>query len=135
MIYDFLENKKIKIKLSITDEIDDLGMSTLDICRIIGVLFDNSIEAAELCDRKFIEIIIFKKDNSTTFIISNSCLNNTPPVNKIYEKNFSTKGLERGIGLKSVKNILNEKYKNVLLNTEIQNLVFKQELIIFYVKN
>lgn len=124
------QSKEIIIKLSITDDIDNLSISILDICRVVGVLLDNSIEAAELCDNKFIEIIILNDDNITTFIINNSCPENTPPIYKIYEKSFSTKGLERGIGLKSVRNIIDKKYKNVSLNTKVEGLIFKQELII-----
>ncbi|MDP4177182.1 MAG: GHKL domain-containing protein [Bacillota bacterium] len=125
------QSKKIITKLNIIDDIDNLSISILDICRIIGVILDNAIEAAELCDNRFIEIAIFKNDKITTFIINNSCPTNTPPIYKIYEKNFSTKGLGRGVGLKSVRNIINEKYKNVTLNTQIENSVFQQELVIF----
>lgn len=124
------ESKNIKMKIEIMEDITELSINLIDICRIIGILFDNAIEATILCDDKYIQFFICKNKNSTTFIINNSCLQNTPPVHKIYEKNFSTKGANRGIGLKTVKNILNEKYNNVHLNTSIDNLVFTQELII-----
>jgi two-component system sensor histidine kinase AgrC len=124
------ESKDIRIKIEIVEDISELSISLIDICRIIGILFDNAIEAAILCNNKFIEFLVYKNNYSTTFIINNSCVENTPPIHKIYEKNFTTKGVNRGIGLKSVKAILSEKYTNVYLNTSMDNFVFTQELII-----
>ncbi|MBW9146028.1 GHKL domain-containing protein [Clostridium sp. CM027] len=124
------QSKNIKVKIEIVDDVNELSIYLIDICRIIGIVFDNAIEAAILCDNKFIEFLVYKNNNSTTFIIKNSCPENTASIHKIYEKNFSTKGVNRGIGLKTVKDILNEKYDNVYLNTSIDNFVFTQELII-----
>lgn len=124
------QSKDIKVKIEIIEDIKELSINLIDICRIIGILLDNAIEATELCDIKFIDFLIFKDNNSTTFVINNSCNQNTPPIHKIYEKNFSTKGCNRGIGLKFVKNIIDERYSNVLLNTKIENSTFCQEFIV-----
>lgn len=124
------QSKNIKVKIEIIDDINKLSINLIDICRIVGILLDNAIEATELCDNKFIAFLIFKDEKSTSLIINNSCNKNTPPIHKIYEKNFSTKGLNRGIGLKFVKKIIDEKYTNVLLNTKIENSTFCQEFII-----
>lgn len=105
-----------------------------NVCRIIGILIDNAIEAAILCDKKNVQIAIIRNDDSTIFILSNSCLADTPPVYKIYEDNFSTKGDGRGLGLKTVRHIIDEKYDNVTLNTKIKDCIFKQELIIHELK-
>ena len=43
----------------------------------------------------------------------------------MFELGFSTKGRHRGLGLNNVKEILG-KYDNVILETEIDNDVFKQ---------
>lgn len=124
------QTKNIKIKIEIAEDIDELRIKLIDICRIVGILIDNAIEAAVLCEDKFIEFAIIKVDTSVTFIINNSCHEDTPPVFKIYEKGFSIKGPGRGIGLKSVREILDQNYRNVLLNTKIEASIFKQELII-----
>ncbi|MBI6874168.1 sensor histidine kinase [Clostridium aciditolerans] len=124
----------IEIQIEIIDDIHELSINTIDICRIIGIFIDNAIEAAILCDKKDVKIAVVKNDDSTVFIISNSCLEDTPPIYKIYEENFSTKGDNRGIGLKTVRYIVNEKYDNVILNTKIKDCVFKQELIIYDLK-
>ncbi|MBX4265660.1 sensor histidine kinase [Clostridium estertheticum] len=124
------QSKNIKVKIEIVDDINELSINVIDICRILGILLDNAIEATVLCDNKFIDFLIFKDENNTSFIINNACTKSTPPIHKIYEKNFSTKGLNRGIGLKFIKNIMSEKYTNILLNTKIENSIFCQEIII-----
>ena len=120
----------IKVSIELIDDIEHVNMSTIDICRIIGILLDNAIEASVLCDNKFIHFAMVKTDNQTILNISNSCLSSTPPIHKLYTKNFSTKGENRGIGLNNIKDIINKRYNNVLFNTSIDNCVFKQELII-----
>jgi len=124
------QTKNINVSIEITETINGLQINILDICRIIGILFDNAIEATILCENKAIKFIVIKNNDSTSFIINNTCLENTPPIHKIYERNFSTKGINRGIGLKTIKNILIERYNNVTLNTSINDCIFTQELII-----
>lgn len=116
--------------IEIYDDIHELSINEMDICRIIGILLDNAIEAAVLCDKKVIRLGIIKKENYTSFIISNTCHKDTPPIHKIYEDGFSTKGYGRGVGLNTVRKIINEKYANVCLHTKINDCVFKQELVI-----
>lgn len=129
------ESAGINVDVEIIEEIDEISISTIDICRIIGVLLDNAIEAASLTEIKSIQIAVMKNDEKVVFIIANSCLDSTPPIYKIYEKNFSTKGNGRGIGLKNVREIIDKKYDNIILNTEISNLIFKQELNIYNSKH
>jgi len=124
------QSKGIKVNIGITEDIEQLSINSIDLCRITGILMDNAIEAAELCDNKVIDFLILKTELSITLIINNSCSEDTPPIHKIYEKDFSTKGIGRGLGLKFVKNIIDNKYTNVLLNTKIENSTFSQEIII-----
>ncbi|WP_209702044.1 sensor histidine kinase [Clostridium algifaecis] len=116
--------------IEITDKIDKLDIDEIDICRIIGILFDNAIEAAVLCTKKIIRIVIVKKQNYISFIICNTCSKNIPPIYKIYENKFSTKGEGRGIGLNTIRKIIDKKYSNVFLNTKVKNCIFTQELVI-----
>jgi two-component system sensor histidine kinase AgrC len=127
--------KNIATHVEITDFITDIAISEIDICRIIGILLDNAIESAVLCEEKVIRFAAIKTEKYTSFIISNTCPKDTPPVYKILEKGFSTKGSGRGIGLNTVRNIINEKYTNVFLNTKIKDCIFIQELRINNLKN
>lgn len=124
------QSHNIETRIELIDDIDNIPMNTIDICRIIGILLDNAIEAADLCEKKSLHFAGIKTDDSIIFIVRNSCLPDTPPVYKIYEKDFSTKGEGHGIGLKTVREIINRDYDNVILNTKIENCIFSQELII-----
>jgi two-component system sensor histidine kinase AgrC len=126
----YAQSRGIDTRVEILDEIDELPIRTFDICRIIGIFLDNAIEATLLCDKKFIHLAFIKTDDSIVIIILNACLEDSPPVYKIYDKDFSTKGNDRGIGLKTVKDMLDNNYKHILLNTTMENCTFKQEMII-----
>lgn len=123
------QTKGIEMKIEIFDEVSEVNMKTFDLCRIMGILLDNAIEASQLCNNKFIHFAIVTTDEATIFIVINSCSENCPPVYKLYETNFSTKGTNRGLGLTTVKKIINS-YKNSLINTTIEHNTFKQEIII-----
>ena len=49
------------------------------------------------------------------------------PVEKLYEKNITTKGPGHGIGLSNAKEILAQ-YPNIMHHTECRNNHFTQEL-------
>lgn len=124
------QSEGIEINAEVLEEIDSLSIKTIDICRILGIFLDNAMEASLLCEKKFIHFAMIKTDNDVIIVILNSCTNDVPPVFKLFEKNFSTKGSNRGIGLSNVKELISSHYKNILLNTSCNNGVFKQELII-----
>lgn len=120
----------IKISIEIVDEINSISIMEIDICRIIGILFDNAIEAASLCDDRVIKFSVIKTEEFTLFKISNTCEGDIPPVYRLKEKGFSTKGNGRGIGLATVEDIVNKKYTNLSLGTKVDEGIFTQELII-----
>lgn len=126
------KTKNIEIKIEINEDINKIAMREIDLCRILGIFIDNAIEATDLCENKFIIIWVIKNDDSVTFIINNSCSENTPSVHEIYQEKFSTKGVERGLGLCNVREIISQNYNNVLLSTNVLKCIFKQELIIFF---
>jgi len=125
------ESNGIKVNIEIIDDISTLAISTIDICRIVGILFDNAVEATLMCPIQTIDLTLVKTEENTILVLSNSCTEDTPPIHKMYEKNFSTKGAGRGIGLKTIREITNEKYNNIIINTKMKDCKFTQELVIF----
>ncbi len=77
------------------------------ICKILGILLDNAIEAAVLTDDKFILIDMYEEDNETVIYIENSFGGNID-LNVINEKGVSSKGKNRGYGLYIVNKFINE---------------------------
>ncbi|WP_142415614.1 sensor histidine kinase [Hathewaya massiliensis] len=124
------QSNEIDIFIDIAEDITRMDMDIIDICRIIGILFDNAIEASINCSEPSIKFGIINRKNSVVMVIVNSCNMNTPPIYKMFEKGFSTKGENRGLGLSNVKEIVDKKYSNVSLNTSMENQFFKQELIV-----
>lgn len=123
---------KMDIKVEIVEDIDKISMNIMDLCRIIGIFMDNAIEASSECEHPKISICILNKDNYVLIAIYNNFFGDNPRIHKIYEKGFSTKGEDRGLGLYTAKNIIDTKYDNVLLNTSAKDKMFEQEL---WIKN
>ena len=74
-------------------------------------------------------IAYIKQDKYQRFIIKNSTKEESISITTIFQKGFSSKGTDRGIGLASIREIL-EYYPNVSLNTRSVAYEFTQDLII-----
>ena len=127
------EKKSIKIKLEVYIDLNTLKVPTYDLCRILGILIDNAIEACAGCETKVISIKFLKDkyNNRNLIIIENPYKNYLIDVKKIYEKGFSSKKdkISHGLGLWKVKQILS-KNKNIQIYTSREKL-FKQQLEIY----
>ncbi|WP_158407968.1 sensor histidine kinase [Clostridium scatologenes] len=121
------KSEGIDIFIDISDPIEDIKMDTIDLCRILGILLDNAIEAAVLCTNPILKLGIIKKQRSISFIVINSFEGETPKIHEIYVRGFSTKGTGRGIGLANLKSILSN-YYNTILDTSIEDNLFIQNI-------
>lgn len=97
----------------------------IDLFEIISILLDNALEAADLAISKVVYFNITKKNNKICFVILNT-FNNQVDLDNISNKNYSTKGAGRGLGLNYTK-FLN---KNIKIKTSIINNLFKTEVYI-----
>ena len=122
-------NLGLNINLEIFEDIHNFHMDILDLCKILGILLDNAIEASMDTEEGTVNIGLINDDSSISIIVSNS-YSEKPNLNKIFEPGYSTKGNDRGLGLSSLKKIINEKYRNILLNTIVEDDLFIQEIII-----
>ncbi len=86
------------------------------ICKILGILIDNAIEAAVLTEEKVIFIEIYK--NKDLEILIENSFSNEIDFDSINKKGFSTKGKNRGLGLYIVNNIV-KNCDNLILNQYI----------------
>ncbi|NFM94094.1 GHKL domain-containing protein [Clostridium botulinum] len=123
----------IDINVHIVEDIDYRHKNIRDLCRIIGILMDNSIEAAGECEAPKICIVVANKNDYVVIAVHNNFFGDKPLIHKIYKEGFSTKGRGRGLGLYTVKNIIDIKYENVFLNTSIEGNMFIQEIWIKYI--
>ncbi len=129
--YYLASEKGITITFNIFTDLSKLNCNIYELTRILGILLDNSIEAAAETSEKNIEITIRSDNQKQLFIIENSCIDNNISITKIFEKGYSTKEKNSGIGLWKVHNILSKNTQFDLFTT-IKNNKFKQELSVFY---
>ena len=108
-------------------------MQVYEFTRILGILLDNAIEASSECSEKIINITIRNEENKhrQVLIISNTYPNKDVDTEKIYEKAYTTKPNNTGLGLWEVRKILN-KNNNLNLFTTKNSEFFTQQLEIYY---
>lgn len=123
-----MRSKKISCCLEVLQPFSKFSIEPDDLCRCLGILLDNGIEAVEHLETPVIDILIKNEDAQTTFIIRNPSTS-VPAFHRIGEYGYSTKGTGRGLGLFSYHKILS-RYHNVFTNTYIKNDYFVQELLI-----
>lgn len=121
-------NNGIKVYLNIFSEITISGMDNLDLCKVVGILIDNAIEASMESEKKEIHLGMEKDEEAVSIVIGNTYLYE-PNLDLIHRRGYSTKGKNRGLGLFNVKETLSH-YPSVQLKTTINNNTFFQELII-----
>lgn len=127
------ENLGINLNVEIESEINDTNIKTIDMCRILGIILDNGIETAEESTEKIMNIGMMDDKENVVFLITNT-YKDLPKISDIFTNGFSTKGENRGIGLSTVKSIIDNDYNNILLNTFVENGVFKMEINIMRTK-
>lgn len=120
-------NREINLEVEITDYIPALPMDSLTLCRILGILLDNALEAAADSPEKELRISIVSTETAVTFIISNSTLPLSVPVSSLLQRGYSSKEGHEGIGLSAVIGLLDPiPYAN--LSTKCEDTVFSQTL-------
>ena len=123
----------IKIHLEAFLDMNDLHMKIYEFTRVLGILMDNAIEATSECENKIINVT-FRKDsrrNMQLLIIENTYKDKDINTDKIFEKGFSTKQGNTGLGLWEVRQIL-KKNNNLNLFTTKTDEFFIQQFEIFY---
>ena len=119
----------INMNINVFLDLNKLNMKIYEFTRILGILLDNAIESAKECDEKIINLEIRKesKRNRQLLIIENTYANKDVDTEKIFEKKYSTKEGNSGLGLWEVRQIL-KKNTNLNLFTTKNDNFFKQQL-------
>ena len=119
----------IEMNINVFLDLNTLNMKIYEFTRVLGILLDNAIEAAKECNEKIINLEIRKESNRNRqiLLIENTYNNKEIDTEKIYEKNYSTKKGNSGLGLWEVRQIL-KRNNNLNLFTTKDNKFFKQQL-------
>ena len=127
----------VQINLSVFIDLNEIEkhMKIYEFTRILGILMDNAIEAASDCENKSIHVSFRKEENRSRFVmvIENTYANKDIDINRIFDKDFSTKSKKTnsGLGLWEIRQIL-KKNNNLDLYTTKNEEYFIQEFSIYY---
>ncbi len=100
----------------------------MNLCRIVGILLDNAIDASRKTMEKFIGVEVYKEKESTIIVIDNS-FEGKIDLDQINNKNYSTNGSGRGLGLYILKNTI-KKIDNMVFEQSINNNLFTSKIIV-----
>lgn len=130
--YRLAEEKNIKMNIEILVDLSKLKCNSYRISRMLGILLDNAIEACIEADEKIINVVFVKEDirNRVLIKIENTYLDKEIDLGKIFEKEYSTKEGNSGLGLWKVRDILSKDTKLDLFTTK-DDYMFKQQLEIY----
>lgn len=141
-IYNIVNNKYIEAKkYGITINVDvyvnlnSLKIKIYELCRVLGILIDNAIEATKECENKQICIKFIKDsyNNRNLVIVENPCKNTLLDLSKLKQKGFTTKKDKRshGLGLWRVNKIVQKNENLRLATSREEGGIFKQQLEIY----
>jgi len=117
----------VNLNVEVKDEINlyDQG-NIIDLCRIIGILMDNALEACKGNEKGSVEVLATVIENQIMIVIENS-YHERPEINKMRVKGYTTKGEGRGTGLGIVRSIM-AKNESLILETTLVDDKFCQKL-------
>ncbi|MFP3766934.1 GHKL domain-containing protein [Streptococcus sp. TATVAM-FAB35] len=121
------EANHIEVNLEVKDRIGVPDIPLLDYIRLLAILCDNAIEAALEAKQPAITIACFYQDDDYVLIVDNTTKEESVPVNLIYQKDYSSKGHGRGIGLTTIHQMM-RKYSNLSVQTNSKNYHFCQTI-------
>lgn len=124
--YNVLVNisKQVSINLEEQDHKEYISL-----CKITGIVLDNAIEAMKISKDKFLNIEVYKKKKNTIIEINNSFESKNTDIDKIYNKNYSSKGKNRGLGLYLAKMLL-KKSKYLDMEQKAENNIFYTKIYV-----
>ena len=130
-----LYNLKIDYTFDCVKDVTSLpaGVNELDVTRIIGIAFDNAIEASlEMCNKNqkpFVAAMYLEEDGTFEFEIRNKVFSQES-TKKISQKGYTTKKDHLGIGLANVKEIAKKYRENVLIDYGYNENYFVFNLVV-----
>ncbi len=110
----------VHIDVSIQNDLSNLPIDPMDLCRALGCLFDNAIEAASESEQKHMQFTIKKKFPSSMLIILSNSTKDPVDTTEIMKNGFSSKEGHSGIGLTTVRKTLG-KYGNCSFHMNYYN--------------
>ena len=128
-----MQEQKLNFEVYVSDDVQNYQNLNFNITQkndlytLLGIFLDNAIEASLESQEKMISLQIYLENNKLIFLIANTFKNVN--LERIYEKGYSSKDKNRGIGLYLANSIINKssKFENI---TKIEQNFFTQKLLV-----
>ncbi|VED93048.1 two-component system, AgrA family, sensor histidine kinase [Streptococcus equinus] len=124
------ENRGIEISLEVAEPMKNPAIPLISYIRILSILFDNAIEAALESENPKIAVANFYQDGDFVFIIENSTREKSVDLSKIFQRGYSTKGENRGLGLATLVDFQDD-YENLSVETSSLDYKFTQVVRVY----
>lgn len=100
------EQSQLKVNFECLIPVEAVDLDEVKLIRIVGILIDNAIEAAQESQQKKLSVLIINTQEAVEFSIENSYSGNLPSLQAMNQAGFSSKGKGRGLGLANIQEIL-----------------------------
>lgn len=117
----------IAVKASVQSEIISIHMEMIDFIRILGIYFDNAIEAARESREKKLEFSFLLEEDGVSFLLANTYPDKALTLSQLSGCGYTTKGAGHGNGLSIVNDILKH-YPEIEHQTSLKAGFVIQEL-------
>ena len=127
-----MKDNRILFSLSVSRDVRNINLENLSmsdnykLCKIVGVLLDNAIEASLICDDKRIMISLYVDEDMLIIEISNR-YSEKIDLENIDKEGYTTKGDGHGYGLSLVKEIVSDS-KIFTNERKVTKDIFKQTI-------
>ena len=130
--YRVAKENNIEMNIDLLTSLKELNEKSYVVSRMLGILLDNAIEATSKCEEKIINFEVIKdiKKNKLVITVENTYPNKDVDICKIFEKNYTTKKGNTGLGLWKIQDILRKDNSLELFTTKNEKM-FKQKLEIY----
>ena len=99
--------------------IQNVPMDIFDFVRVLGILIDNALEAAEESEPKELAVAIYQDKEQMEISIINSCNQAKESISQLTQKGVTTKKGHSGLGLSNIEEI-NRKNENMFVNYQME---------------
>ncbi|MBC2067693.1 sensor histidine kinase [Listeria booriae] len=97
----------VRINMEATEIIDQIPVSTAKCVRILGVILDNAMEAAQESEDATVDIFIYSQNKRLHFLVMNTMKrSNDVDIETLYQPGYSSKGSGRGYGLYNIRKLV-----------------------------
>ncbi len=127
-------DKKINYNINISKQVNiklekENYKEYVSLCKILGIIIDNAIEASEKTKDKLLIIDAYNDKDGIVIEVTNSCKEKDMDISSLYKKGYSSKGNNRGFGLHIARMLLKNS-KHLKMEQECVNNLFITKIII-----